>query len=116
MIQICFNLMCYNDRDETAWQEDPHEYIRKNYDIIEDMYSPRTAAINVILELLRTRPKDNLGTQRREDTSCCFLCLIRAFQEGDRLWCFVLQIASFNTACKFLTVAHPTTHLPCSSW
>eukprot|EP00958_Prasinococcus_capsulatus_P030470 scaffold8129_cov363-Prasinococcus_capsulatus_cf.AAC.5 len=74
LFQICFPLMCYNDRDQLAWEEDPHEYVRKNYDIIADMYSPRTAAINVVIELLRYRPKDNLGEPAaalKTDASTC---------------------------------------------
>ena len=38
---------------------DPHEYIRKGYDIIEDLYSPRTASVNFMLEMARLRAKDN---------------------------------------------------------
>lgn len=60
LFEIIFPLMCFNDADDQLWREDPHEYVRKGYDIIEDMYSPRTAAINFISELVRKRGKENL--------------------------------------------------------
>lgn len=60
VFQIVFPLMCFNAEDAELWQDDPQEYIRKGYDIIEDMYSPRTAAVNFIQELCRVRAKDNL--------------------------------------------------------
>ena len=25
--------MCFNDNDEKLWREDPHEYVKKGYDI-----------------------------------------------------------------------------------
>jgi len=52
--------MCFNDNDQKLWDEDPHEYVRKGYDIIEDLYSPRTAAMDFVSELVRKRGKENL--------------------------------------------------------
>lgn len=60
LFEIIFPLMCFNDNDEKLWREDPHEYVRKGYDIIEDLYSPRTASIDFITELVRKRGKENL--------------------------------------------------------
>ncbi|KAH7428022.1 hypothetical protein KP509_10G071600 [Ceratopteris richardii] len=60
LFEIIFPLMCFNDADYKLWHEDPHEYVRKGYDIIEDMYSSRTAAINFISELFRKKGKENL--------------------------------------------------------
>ncbi|RLM79588.1 importin beta-like SAD2 [Panicum miliaceum] len=58
--EIIFPLMCFNDNDQKLWDEDPHEYVRKGYDIIEDLYSPRTAAMDFVSELVRKRGKNNL--------------------------------------------------------
>ena len=33
------------------WSEDPHEYIRKGYDIMEDMYVNDRAPSHLVLEL-----------------------------------------------------------------
>ncbi|KAI3763994.1 hypothetical protein L2E82_13994 [Cichorium intybus] len=60
LFEIIFPLMCFNDNDQKLWEEDPHEYVRKGYDIIEDLYSPRTAAMDFVSELVRKRGKENL--------------------------------------------------------
>ncbi|MBA0871134.1 hypothetical protein Goshw_021620 [Gossypium schwendimanii] len=60
LFEIVFPLMCFNDNDQKLWEEDPHEYVRKGYDIIEDLYSPRTAAMDFVSELVRKRGKENL--------------------------------------------------------
>ncbi|RZC47297.1 hypothetical protein C5167_040237 [Papaver somniferum] len=60
LFEIIFPLMCFNDNDQMLWKEDPHEYVRKGYDIIEDLYSPRTAAMDFVSELVRKRGKENL--------------------------------------------------------
>lgn len=56
LLNVVFPILCFNERDAELWRDDPHEYIRKGYDIIEDMYSPRTGAMNFIQELMRCRP------------------------------------------------------------
>ncbi|KAG2439798.1 hypothetical protein HYH02_010433 [Chlamydomonas schloesseri] len=48
---VAFPLMAFNDEDDRLWAEDPQEYIRKGYDILEDMYSPKTAAANFAHDL-----------------------------------------------------------------
>ncbi|XP_010525660.1 PREDICTED: importin beta-like SAD2 homolog isoform X2 [Tarenaya hassleriana] len=59
LFEIVFPLMCFNDNDQRLWDEDPHEYVRKGYDILEDLYSPRTASMDFVTELVRKRGKDN---------------------------------------------------------
>lgn len=51
LLHVIFPLLCFNDDDAELWAEDPQEYVRKGYDIIEDLYSPRTAAVNFLTEL-----------------------------------------------------------------
>ncbi|XP_010414101.1 PREDICTED: importin beta-like SAD2 isoform X3 [Camelina sativa] len=60
LFEIVFPLMCFNDNDQKLWEEDPHEYVRKGYNIIEDLYSPRTASMDFVNELVRKRGKANL--------------------------------------------------------
>ncbi|KAF6165461.1 hypothetical protein GIB67_028020 [Kingdonia uniflora] len=60
LFEIIFPLMCFNDNDQLLWNEDPHEYVRKGYDIIEDLYSPRTASMDFAIELVKKRGKENL--------------------------------------------------------
>jgi len=31
LFEIIFPLMCFNDKDQNLWDEDPHEYVRKGY-------------------------------------------------------------------------------------
>ena len=44
LFTIVFPLLCFSERDASLWDEDPTEYVRKEFDVIEDFYSPRTAA------------------------------------------------------------------------
>jgi hypothetical protein len=60
LFEIVFPLLCFNDNDQKLWEEDPHEYVRKGYDIIEELYSPRTGALDFLSELVKKRGKDNL--------------------------------------------------------
>ncbi|KAJ8560245.1 hypothetical protein K7X08_004303 [Anisodus acutangulus] len=52
--------MCFSDNDQKLWDEDPHEYVRKGYDIIEDLYSPRITAMDNVSKLVRKWGKENL--------------------------------------------------------
>ncbi|KAG2296914.1 hypothetical protein Bca52824_043583 [Brassica carinata] len=61
LFEIVFPLMCFNDSDQKLWEEDhPHEYVRKGYNIVEDLYSPRTASMDFVNELVQKRGKENL--------------------------------------------------------
>ena len=60
VFQIAFPQLCHNAADQELWDTDPNEVVRKGYDIIEEIYSPRTAAVNFIVELCRCRSKENL--------------------------------------------------------
>ena len=60
LFSVVFPLICHGAEDQELWENDPHEFIRKGYDIIEDMYSPRTAAVNFLVELCSKRAKENL--------------------------------------------------------
>jgi hypothetical protein len=61
LLRCIFPLLCFSEEDAELWELDPHEYIRKGYDIIEDMYSPRTAAMTFITQLLRIRTEQLPG-------------------------------------------------------
>lgn len=55
-------MLCFDDADEELWVEDPEEYIRKGYDIIEDIYSPKTAAVSVLYTLCSSKKKNQLDS------------------------------------------------------
>lgn len=61
LLNIVFPLMCFSDEDATLWTEDPQEYIRKGYDIMEDYYSSKTAAANFAHTVCYRKPKAHLG-------------------------------------------------------
>lgn len=58
--QVVVPMLAFNDADQELWDEDPEEYIRKGYDIIEDIYSPKTAAVTVICQLCSSKKKKQL--------------------------------------------------------
>ena len=53
-------LLSFGEEDAELWRDDPHEYVRKGYDVIEDIYSSKTAAMGVIAALCGTRKKSQL--------------------------------------------------------
>ena len=57
---VLFPLLCFTERDQKQWDEDPVEYVRKEFDVIEDFYNPRTAATSVVIDLARARGKEAL--------------------------------------------------------
>lgn len=57
LLSVVFPLLCFNAEDEALWRDDPQEYVRKGYDIMEDMYSTKTAAMNFVHELCKARAK-----------------------------------------------------------
>uniref|UniRef100_A0A061RWK7 Putative importin-7 n=1 Tax=Tetraselmis sp. GSL018 TaxID=582737 RepID=A0A061RWK7_9CHLO len=60
LANVVFPILCFDDTDAELWANDPHEYIRKGYDVIEEMYNPRTAAMNFLHEVCKVRPKMSL--------------------------------------------------------
>ena len=58
--QIVVPMLAFDDADQELWEEDPEEYIRKGYDIIEDIYSPKTAAVTLLCELCSSKKKKQL--------------------------------------------------------
>eukprot|EP01135_Chromosphaera_perkinsii_P012403 Nk52_evm14s2657 gene=Nk52_evmTU14s2657 len=58
--QIIFPLLCYSDKDDELWHEDPFEFVRIKFDIFEDFQSPVTAAGNLLKELVDRRGKVTL--------------------------------------------------------
>ena len=60
MFNVVFQIVCFNQVDAELWEEDPQEYIRRGNDIIEEMYSPRAAAVNFLVEVCRCRTKENM--------------------------------------------------------
>ena len=58
--EMMLPLLSFSERDAELWEDDPHEFVRKEFDMIEDFYSPRTAATNLLTALIKKRGKDCL--------------------------------------------------------
>ena len=57
LFQICFPILYFNNQDYALWTEEPHEYIRKSFDPMEDYIDPRHAVITLFLDLAKLRYK-----------------------------------------------------------
>jgi len=66
LMQLVFPHLCFNDSDKELWEEDPQEYIRKGYDVIEDLYSEKNAAVSFILDMAEKRAG---GQNKKKGTS-----------------------------------------------
>ncbi|KAI8465003.1 MAG: armadillo-type protein [Monoraphidium minutum] len=60
LLHVALPLLAFNDDDAELWADDPAEFVRKGYDILEDMYSPRTAAQNLLLVVSQKKRKAHL--------------------------------------------------------
>jgi len=48
---VVFPMLAFNADDAMLWQDDPEEYVRKGYDVIEDLYSPKTAGMGLLAKV-----------------------------------------------------------------
>ena len=71
---VVIPMLAFDDLDQELWDEDPEEYIRKGYDIIEDIYSPKTSAVTLLCGLCGSKKKNQL------DPVMAFLAAV--FQES----------------------------------
>lgn len=58
LFEACFPTMCATYEDIEQFEADPHEFVRKAHDPMEDFLEPRAAAMNLVAVLVRTRPMD----------------------------------------------------------
>ena len=52
---IIFPYLCISHSDLSLWGEDPLEYVRKTYDVLEDFNTPRAAACSLLSQLAKLR-------------------------------------------------------------
>lgn len=55
-----FPLVCFNDEDQELWEDDPYEYVRRKYDVMEDFSSAETAALMLLHQLAQKRGAQTL--------------------------------------------------------
>ncbi|CAM9500194.1 unnamed protein product [Chrysoparadoxa australica] len=56
LFQVCFPLLCLSDEDIMLFETDPHEFVHKSNDPMEDFLDPKMPAINLIVDLAKYRP------------------------------------------------------------
>lgn len=52
---MVFPYLCIADADLALWADEPLEYVRRTYDVMEDFGTPRSAACSLLFVLSRTR-------------------------------------------------------------
>jgi len=55
LFQSVIPTISFSKADLLLWKEDPHEYIRKSVDMEDDYLSPRTSAMNLLVDLATMR-------------------------------------------------------------
>lgn len=58
--RVIFPMLRFNAADAQLWAEDPLEFMRKESDLLEDLYSPRTAASNFLFSTCERHAKAHL--------------------------------------------------------
>ena len=57
---VLFPMLCFDAKDQELWEDDPHEFVRKTHDIMEDYTSERVASCNLIIDLCKKRTQTTL--------------------------------------------------------
>lgn len=60
LFQVAFPTMLLKQDDISLFTDDPKEYVRRNYDCMEDFLDPKAPAITLLIDLSRYRKKDVL--------------------------------------------------------
>ncbi|KAG5179075.1 armadillo-type protein [Tribonema minus] len=60
LFQVVFPLLCLRDDDLDLFESDPHEFVHRANDPMQDFLDPKLPAINLILDMVKYRPKDSL--------------------------------------------------------
>ncbi len=58
MYQVCFPTMCLTPDDIDLFENDPHEFTRRQNSPMADFYDPRLSAITLITDLVKHRGRD----------------------------------------------------------
>jgi len=58
LVRVIFPQLCITQSELALWSDDPTEYVRKELDVLEEFYSPKVAATNLLADLVRKRARD----------------------------------------------------------
>lgn len=57
LLHFAFPKLCFSDRDQQQWEDDPMEYVRSMLDPFDDFYNPAANAANLFLDMVKARKK-----------------------------------------------------------
>lgn len=58
---VLFPMVCFNQKDYQIWTEDPQEYIRREYDLLAEYRSVKSAALDVLCTLAQVRSDETFN-------------------------------------------------------
>ena len=62
LFEVIFPLMCFSAQDGELWESDPDEFIRREFDCMYSFSDPKSAAVELLKNLVSMRSKDCLGS------------------------------------------------------
>ena len=60
LYKVCFPVMCLTDEDIDEFENDPHEFVRKQNSPLADFYDPRMSAITLVSSAAKYRGQDTM--------------------------------------------------------
>ncbi len=60
LYKVCFPAMCLSDDDVEEFENDPHEFVRKQNSPLADFYDPRMSAIALVTSAVKYRGQDTM--------------------------------------------------------
>jgi hypothetical protein len=60
LYKVCFPAMCLADDDIEEFENDPHEFVRKQNSPLADFYDPRMSAITLVTSAVKYRGQDTM--------------------------------------------------------
>ena len=60
LYKVCFPAMCLADEDIDEFENDPHEFVRKQNSPLADFYDPRMSAITLVTSAVKYRGQDTM--------------------------------------------------------
>jgi hypothetical protein len=61
MFESLLPVLCLTKDDLHTWSTDPHEFVRKSLDVMEEFVDPRVSGSGLLTELIRVRTRDTLN-------------------------------------------------------
>eukprot|EP01088_Endostelium_zonatum_P011536 TRINITY_DN2567_c0_g1_i4.p1 TRINITY_DN2567_c0_g1~~TRINITY_DN2567_c0_g1_i4.p1 ORF type:complete len:558 (-),score=138.21 TRINITY_DN2567_c0_g1_i4:132-1805(-) len=59
--EILYPIVCFSNKDLEIWNDDPSEFLRREWDYMEDYWDPKPCGVNVLVDLLTYRKGNYLN-------------------------------------------------------